>query len=111
MSARKGKNLKQVKYQLKALEEAFERDATARHKNISVRNALIIAQKCVDKQIGQKPTYEGDGYAPDGSFVWDEWLCPCCNSRYEVDYDDYDYCPNCGQKIDWEVENNGKAND
>ena len=54
MSARKGKNLKRVKYQLKSLEEAFERDATARHKNISVRNALIIAQECVDKQIGQK---------------------------------------------------------
>ena len=29
MSARKGKNLNQVKYQLKSLEEAFERDATA----------------------------------------------------------------------------------
>ena len=34
MSARKGMNLKQAKYQLKSLEEAFERDATARHKNI-----------------------------------------------------------------------------
>lgn len=30
MSARKGKNLKRVKYQLKSLEEAFEWDATAR---------------------------------------------------------------------------------
>ena len=36
---RKGRNLKRVKYQLKSLEEAFERDATARHKNISVRSA------------------------------------------------------------------------
>lgn len=112
MSARKGMNLKQVKNQLELLEGILEQDATARHRNISVRIALIIAQKCVDKQIGQKPTYEGDGYAPDGSFVWDEWLCPCCNNRYEVDYDDYDYCPNCGQKIDWEeAENNGKIND
>lgn len=58
MSARKGKNLKRVKYQLKSLEEAFEWDATARHKNISVRNALIIAQECVDKQIGQKIDWE-----------------------------------------------------
>nr|DAF27526.1 MAG TPA: DNA REPAIR HELICASE RAD25, SSL2, PRE-INITIATION COMPLEX, RNA POLYMERASE.0A [Caudoviricetes sp.] len=24
--------------------------------------------------------------------------------RYEVDYDDYDYCPNCGQRIDWRDE-------
>ena len=55
----------------------------------------------VEKQKEKTPTYEGDGYAPDGTFVWDEWLCPNCESRFEVDYDDYDYCPNCGQKIDW----------
>lgn len=54
-----------------------------------------------EKQIPKKTTYDGDGYAPDGTFVWDEWLCPCCGGRYEVDYDDYDYCPNCGQKLDW----------
>lgn len=58
-----------------------------------------------EKQIPKNPTYEGDGYAPDGTFVWDEWLCPCCGKRYEVDYDDYDYCPNCGQKLDWSDEN------
>lgn len=56
----------------------------------------------LEKQISKKRTYEGDGYAPDGTFVWDEWLCPNCGSRYEVDYDDYAYCPNCGQKIDEE---------
>ena len=55
----------------------------------------------VEKQTAKTPTYEGDGYAPDGTFVWDDWLCPHCESRFEVDYDDYDYCPNCGQKIDW----------
>ena len=27
--------------------------------------------------------------------------CPCCEERYEVYYDDYDFCPNCGQAIDW----------
>ena len=53
------------------------------------------------KEIPQKPTFDGDGYAPDGTAVWDEWICPCCGSRYEVDYDEYDYCPNCGQRIDW----------
>ena len=61
----------------------------------------LIAIQALEKRIPKKPTYEGDGYAPDVSFVWDEWLCPCCGKRYEVDYDDYDYCPNCGQKIDW----------
>ena len=62
------------------------------------------AIQALEKQIPKKPTYEGDGYAPDGTFVWDEWICPCCETRYEVDYDDYDYCPNCGQKLDWSDE-------
>ena len=52
-----------------------------------------------EKQIAKKPYYEGDGYA-DGQLVYDTWICPCCDKRYEVDYDNYDYCPNCGQKID-----------
>jgi hypothetical protein len=57
-----------------------------------------------EKQIAKKPTYEGDGYAPDGTLIYDTWICPCCDKRYEVDYDDYDYCPNCGQKLDWSDE-------
>lgn len=60
----------------------------------------LLREYC-QKEIPQKPTFEGDGYAPDGTEVWDEWICPCCGSRYEVDYDKYDYCPNCGQRIDW----------
>ena len=67
----------------------------------SFENAYGMAIQALEKQIPKKATLEGDGYAPDGSFVWDEWLCPCCGARYEVDYDDYDFCPNCGQKIDW----------
>ena len=72
--------------------------------NIPLKSMELIVQ-ALEKQIPKKPTYEGDGYAPDSTFVWDEWLCPCCGERYEVDYDDYDYCPNCGQKIDWSVKN------
>ena len=66
--------------------------------------AIDIAIKALNKQIPKSPTYDGDGYAPDGSFVWDEWLCPHYGSRFEVDIDDYDYCPNCGQCIDWSEE-------
>ena len=65
---------------------------------------LKEAREAVEKQNAKKPTYDGDGYAPDGTFVWDEWLCPHCGTRYEVDYDDYDYCPKCGQHIDWSGE-------
>lgn len=96
MSARKEKILKQAKYQLKSLEEAFERDATARHKNISVRSALIIAQECVDKQIGKK--LESWGACQ---------CCPSCGVAY-ISFDN-NYCPNYGQKIDREEEENDRA--
>lgn len=92
MSARKGKHLKRVKYQLKSLEEAFGRDATARHKNISVRNALIIAQECVDKQIGQNL---------ESCVAYQ--CCPRCKVVH-IYFDNY--CPNCGQKIDYKEEEN-----
>lgn len=59
--------------------------------------------KAFEKQIAKRPYYEGDGYA-DGQMVYDTWICPNCESEYEVEYDDYGYCPNCGQKLDWSDE-------
>ena len=68
------------------------------------RNVIDMAIKALQKQIPKMPTYDGDGYDPDGTFIWGEWICPCCGRRCEVDYDDYDYCPDCGQKLDWSDE-------
>lgn len=62
------------------------------------------ALKALEKQIPKKPDFEADGYS-NGQLVYDTWICPCCEKRYEVDYDEYDYCPNCGQSIDWSEEN------
>lgn len=56
-------------------------------------------QQAKEKQTAKKPSYEGDGYY-NSELVLDTWICPNCNKSYEVDYDDYDYCPNCGQHID-----------
>ena len=60
---------------------------------------MDMAIKALEKQIPKKPNIEGDGYA-DGQLVYDTWICPCCEKHYEIDYDSYDYCPNCGQHID-----------
>ena len=60
---------------------------------------MDIAIKALEKQIPKKPNIEGDGYA-DGQLVYDTWICPFCGKHYEIDYDSYDYCPNCGQHID-----------
>ena len=53
------------------------------------------------KQVPKKPELQGDGYDPEGNLVYDMWVCPCCNKRYELEYDEYCYCQNCGQRIDW----------
>ena len=65
--------------------------------------AIGTLEECraaMEKQTAKRPDYEGDGYA-DGHLVYDTWICPCCGKHYEVDYDEYDFCPDCGQKLDW----------
>ncbi|MDD6467145.1 MAG: hypothetical protein PUF50_03080 [Erysipelotrichaceae bacterium] len=62
-----------------------------------------ILKELVDKTIPKKPNLEGDGYW-NGELVYDTWVCPSCGKHYEVDYDEYDYCPNCGQAIYWSDE-------
>lgn len=69
--------------------------------------AVEMAIKALEKQIPKKPDYEGDGYS-DGQLVYDTWICPCCGQHYEVDYDRYDYCHNCGQHIDKSMEQEGE---
>jgi len=65
---------------------------------------LEIAKEALEKQIPKKPTFEADGYDDSGELNYDTWICPCCEEHYEVDYDKYDFCPNCGQAIDWNEE-------
>lgn len=60
-------------------------------------------RKAVERQKPKVPDYEGDGYA-DGYMVYDTWICPNCGKKYEVDYDDYKHCPECGQAIDDNLE-------
>lgn len=50
------------------------------------------------RDIAKEPQYEGDGYH-EGDLICDTWICPNCGERYEVEYDIYDFCPKCGQKI------------
>lgn len=62
---------------------------------------LQTIKKALEKQIPKKPDYEGDGFDEDGYLIYDTWICPNCGKHYEVDYDDYDFCPECGQTLDW----------
>lgn len=67
--------------------------------NVEISKLKAENKALKDRQTPKKPDVEGDGYA-DGHLVYDTWICPNCNERYEIDYDNYDYCPNCGQHID-----------
>ena len=62
-------------------------------------NEINTLKEALEKQMAKIPNYEGDGYY-NGVLVYDTWICPCCEKKYEVDYEDYAYCPNCGQHID-----------
>lgn len=64
---------------------------------------IELIESIVKKEIPMKPEVIGDGYA-DGELVYDTWICPNCGKNYEVEYDHYDYCPKCGQRIDWSEE-------
>ena len=63
---------------------------------------LKVCAEALEKQIPKNPRFEGDWYV-NGELVYDTWVCPSCNEEYEADYDHYEYCPYCGQAIDWEV--------
>ena len=66
--------------------------------------ANTMAIQALEKQIPKKPDIEGDGYDSARYLVYDTWICPTCGISYEIDYDEYDYCPACGQAIDWSDE-------
>ena len=65
---------------------------------MSKEEILKYAAEAIEKQIPKKPNVSA--YNEDGSLLIYE--CPSCASSYDVDYDgQFDYCPKCGQAIDW----------
>lgn len=69
--------------------------------NRIIIEALNTIKTAVKKQIPKKPDLIGDGYDDNGYLIYDTWICPCCETDYELDYDDYKFCPECGQALDW----------
>ena len=38
----------------------------------------------------------------NGIIVFNSKLCPNCGRSCSDDYDDYNFCPDCGQRLKWE---------
>lgn len=92
------------KYQESFNNIVIEAELMAEKCNHKLEKDIKNIQELIDKATSTKPDFEGDGFDKDGNIIYDTWICPCCETRYEVDYHDYKYCPNCGQKLEWEVE-------
>ena len=65
------------------------------------QDAAKLSIQALEKQIPKRPDFEGDGYDENGMIILDTWICPCCEEKYETEYEEYKRCPNCGQAIDW----------
>ena len=89
------------KFTLEVVEEYMKFEDECVRKNFTFKSLL----EAREKQTPKKPDLEGDGYGDDGVLIYDTWICPCCGKLYEIDYEEYDYCPNCGQAIDWSARN------
>lgn len=66
-----------------------------------MHEARDLAVNALRKQIPELPNIWGDGFADDKP-VYDSWDCPYCGKTYELECEHYDYCPACGQRINWE---------
>lgn len=53
---------------------------------------IDIAIECIEKQTPKKPIIN----------LWDEWCeCPVCDGIVTIEETKLNYCPDCGQAIDW----------
>lgn len=76
--------------------------------NLVYRSRKMYAELAIlalEKQMPKKPYYEAGGYA-GGELVYDAAKCPTCEHDFEYGINDWgcEYCCNCGQKLDWSVE-------
>lgn len=59
-------------------------------------NAVQIAETALEKQTPKKMI------PVEGDLTRDFYTCPVCERLFDGMEYSYKYCPNCGQKLDWE---------
>nr|DAF82122.1 MAG TPA: hypothetical protein [Bacteriophage sp.] len=66
---------------------------------VEYRKALERAVKALEKQIPKEPKYKKQLRDFFGVATVVKGDCPCCG-KAEI-YSNANYCPDCGQKLDW----------
>lgn len=65
-----------------------------------MKDVRDVAISALEKQIPKKPVITNDGFF-NGQPIYDTWGCPNCGKVNETGFEDYEYCPICGQALDW----------
>lgn len=55
---------------------------------------LTVTLEALEKQVRKKPISAGEEYST--------YYCPCCRKHMIINQ--FNYCPDCGQAIDWRDE-------
>ncbi len=76
-------------------EKAFEH--LREHASFDTVDEMIDIKELVERATPMQPEFNYDE---------DTYECPCCNKTYETYYDGYlkKFCCECGQALDWRVE-------
>ncbi len=85
------------------IRKAFRQDKTV---DVDLVAIGVCIDNALEKQIPKKPDISGDSYDKGGNLIYDTYDCPNCHTSYEIEYEKYDYCPSCGQALDWSEEVN-----
>lgn len=89
-----------------------EEDVRLRNEdNYRMLQASKVAIDALELTDPKTPNLEGDGYDNKGNLIYDTWICPNCEKHYEMEYEEHDHCPNCGQAINWKEFKNEKSRD
>lgn len=60
---------------------------------------LKVARSAMKRLIPANPSlWCGD----DNSLVYDMYDCPNCDNSYKLDHGKHEFCPKCGQALEWE---------
>ena len=89
-------------YYGKTFEEAVRQGVDQAMKDCELTIGMTL-KEAVEKQIPKIPVNLQDHYFSETyDYDYTSFNCPCCGEELTSDeYHQPNFCPNCGQKLDW----------